>query len=166
MKKMRFILPLAGSLLMGFNMVLADGSTHKTVPGAVVETFNSLYPSLNEVVWEKKSGGFEADFVVNNRSMSMVFRKDGKLIDSKLEITDSELPANVLASLKRDYLDNNYKILYVMKKDSKGIESYEMEITKGRLLYIVRYDKEGNATNKYVINKLDIMNVSNNEGGF
>jgi len=87
----------------------------------------------------------------------MIFRKDGKLIDSKLEIIESELPANVLASLKKAYLDNNYKLLYLMKNDLRGIESYEIEITKGRLLYMVRYDKEGNLR---TINKLEVTTIA------
>jgi hypothetical protein len=164
MKKMMIIIPLAGSLLMGFNIALATGNVNKNIPGAVVEMFNSMYPALKDVVWEKKSGGFEADFVVNNRSMSMVFRKDGKLIDSKVEIEMSELPDKVLAPLKKDYLDNSYKIIYVMKKNTREIESYEIEVMKGRIVYVMRYDKEGNSTNKYVLNKWDIMNNFGCEG--
>jgi len=158
MKKMMFVFPLAGSLLIGLNMAVAGGNSHKKVPGTVVETFNAMYPTSKEVVWEKKSGGFEADFVVNNKSMSLVYRKDGKLIDSKMEISASELPGNVMASLTGDYLKDNFKLLYVMKKDTKGVESYEMEVMKGALVYLVKYDKNGNATYKYTLTQWDVMN--------
>jgi hypothetical protein len=165
MKKLIYIFLLTGSLLLGLNVSEAMDIVHAPIPDKVLEKLNSLYPNLKEpITWKEGGGKYKADFVLNNKSISLVFKKDGEIIDSKVEIEMSELPAKVLAPLKKDYLDNDYKIVYIMKKLVEGVESYEIEVMKGRIVYVMRYDKEGSPTNKFMLRRWDTMNDPSNEG--
>jgi hypothetical protein len=162
-----YIFLLTGSLLMGLNESRAMDVVHTPIPDKVLEKLNSMYPNMKEpITWKEGGGKYKADFVLNNKSISLVFKKDGELIDSKVEIEITELPARVLAPLKKDYLDYDYKTVYIMRKLVEGVESYEVEVMKGRLVYVMRYDKDGTPTNKFMLRRWDTMNDPASEGGF
>ena len=167
MRKLIYFTVVCSILLMGFNIVMAKEVVHGPVPEKVMEKFNAMYPNVKEPVsWSEMGGKHKADFVLNNKSISLIFKKEGELVDSKIEIEESELPAKVLAAVKKEYLDMDYKTVYIMKKLVLTVESYEIEVMKGRLVYVVRYDKEGNTTNKFTLRRWDSMSNPSSEGGF
>ncbi|MDB5273251.1 MAG: hypothetical protein JWO58_1618 [Chitinophagaceae bacterium] len=149
-------------LLMVFMtfQVMANDVNPEKVPAQVKGKFQSLYPHIKEGVdWTKKTSKYQADFIYNDKSVSLLFDKHGELINSKIEIDSTELPPVVFSAIKTSYLNSNYKIMYVMKRWRKREALlYETAIMKGRKIYILRNDETGKMTNEYVIDKIDILN--------
>lgn len=108
-----------------------------------------------------------ASFAQNDSIKSLKKKsKDRKIIESKVEIKESELPSHIQVTLKKNYLDHDYKTLCLMRKDMKGVVLYEIEVMKEGLYYIVQYDDNGITTNLYALDKRSILNNPNSEGGF
>jgi hypothetical protein len=165
MKKLLNLFLISSSLLIGFNDGMANNYFHGSIPEKVREKFKSMFADAKEPIsWSETGGKYRADFVLNNKSISLVFKKDGELIDSKIEIEESELPSAVLDHLKKEYLGKEYKIIYIMRKVVLNIVSYEIEVMKGRIVNVVRYNKEGTITNKYTLRRWDSMNNPLGEG--
>jgi hypothetical protein len=135
------------------------------LPKEVKVKFKSLYPDITEGInWQKKSNKYQADFIFYNKSISLVFHKNGKLLNSRIEIDVTEVPPLVYLNVKNSFIDKNYKILYVIKKSEwrkdfpeGNRDFYEVEVMKGRLMYIVRYSKEGKVLNIFELDKRDIL---------
>jgi hypothetical protein len=135
-----------------------EASKLKSIPNAVINKLNSLYPGANNIKWKRTLFKYQADFVFENKSISFLFNPKGKIINSKIEIDSTSLPSKVLEVLKKEYLNDNYKIIYCMKRTDKEGELYEIEVMKGRGIFIIRYSVSGKLLNKYILQKVDILN--------
>lgn len=130
------------------------------VPENILAKLDSLYPHATQVDWVKKAGHYQADFVYNDKCVSILFKKDGEELYFREEIDAGEIPAPVMESLKKEYLDKGYKMVYVMTRWAKGDyghqKIYEVEVIKGRRLYFARFDSSGKFVSVYEMDKIDI----------
>jgi hypothetical protein len=146
-------------VVMSFG-VMASNYNPEKLPNEVKQKIQSLYPGVEgRVDWTKKMNKYQADFIYNDKSVSLLFDKKGALLNSKIEIDSSEVPIAVLNAIKNNYLKDSYKIVYLMKRWQHGEAIlYETAIMKGRKIYILRNDDSGKLTNEYVVDKIDILN--------
>jgi hypothetical protein len=130
------------------------------LPNDVKEKFHSLYPNItNQVDWKKRFNKYQADFLVNNKNLSILFNKHGDIINSKIEIDTTEVPTIVYDHIRTDYLNKFYKMIYLMKRSGKNETQFEVEVMKGRRKFVVIYNTNGKATNIYELDKRDILNM-------
>ncbi len=101
------------------------------VPAKVQTTFTSAHADAKDVEWEKKGDHFKVEFEVNNMDHDIWYDAEGKVMKSKMEISESQLPASVTTAVKNAYAD--YKIDSVEVIDEDGAKTYEVEIEKGWL---------------------------------
>ena len=74
------------------------------VPSAVSKAFNSKYPGATNVKWGKENAKeYEAEFKLNGTNVSANFGTDGSWVESETVIKESDLPAPVVAALKKNY---------------------------------------------------------------
>jgi hypothetical protein len=104
----------------------------KSMPAAVQKAFEARFPAASQVHWGKESRKeYEAEFLLNGKSVSANFDLNGKWIETESIISKEELPQPVLASILRQYPDAKYKT--VEKVEMPGKTQYEMTlIVKGR----------------------------------
>ena len=101
------------------------------VPDAVTKAFNTKFPGAASVKWGKENAKeYEAEFKLNGRSASANFLVDGSLVETEMEIANTELPAAVVSAVQTKYpgavLIKSYKL-----ETAKGVITYEAEIKNG-----------------------------------
>jgi hypothetical protein len=130
---------LVFSIQIGFatiasGMIVRDGRA----PKEVSEKFISLFPDAENVQWTKEHSLFRADFLYNNQTVSLTFNSEGELLKSISEIFPEQLPPTILEKVKKLY--GEYKTLIVLEMYNKGRIDYEIELMKGSIHYIVKFN--------------------------
>lgn len=96
-------------------------------PAAVKAAFAKAYPTVKKVTFTKEKGGYEAEFVQNGKSMSVVIDARGAINETETEIAVSALPAPV-----RDYVAKHMAGKKIKEAaelvDAEGAKTYEVEI--------------------------------------
>lgn len=117
------------------------------VPKSAKDTFSKLYPKATEVKWDKENQDYEASFKLNGKDMSVIFDKDGKVLETETAIEISQLPKGI-DKYVMDYY-KGYKITGAAKiVKANGEELFEAEITKGKEKKDLFFDKNGKPEKK------------------
>ncbi len=56
-------------------------STSAAVPNDVLEEFNDMYPTADDVKWRTNDGLYEAEFEVGKKNMKATYTPDGDLVE-------------------------------------------------------------------------------------
>lgn len=101
------------------------------VPKAVSDAFAKKFPGATNIKWGKESANeYEAEFMLNGKSVSANFLTDGSWVETETEIGNNELPAAVAATIKAKH--PNAVLLKAYKTETaKGGVTYEAEIKTG-----------------------------------
>src|SRR5438876_6039324 len=94
----------------------------KDVPEPVKSKFYSLYPGVKKVQWRLEDSNYEGEFYQKKKEKSVVFDKDGNLLETETRIAVSSLPKSVRDAVKIDY--PNHKIREAAKIESNGAVTY------------------------------------------
>jgi len=97
------------------------------VPAVVKTSFAKMYPSATNTKWEMEKGNYEAEFKNNGSMMSTVFKPDGTMTESEVEIKASELPVRVQSYVKEHYKGKQIKEGAKITK-ANGEINYEAEV--------------------------------------
>jgi Putative beta-lactamase-inhibitor-like, PepSY-like len=123
MKKLMIMTALAAVFGFAANAQKTDAAK---VPAAVKAAFAKQYPGA-VAKWEKEEGKYEAGFKQNGNTMSALFEANGTMIESEMDIKETDLPATVLAYVKEHY--NGKKIKEGAKiTKADGTVNYEAEV--------------------------------------
>lgn len=126
------------------------------VPKSVKDTFSRLYPKATEVKWNKENQDYEASFNLDGKKMSVIFDKNGKVMETETAIEISQLPKGI-----EKYVMDNYKGFKIIDAakivKANGEELFEAEITKGKEKKDLFFDKNGKPEKK------DVKNENENE---
>lgn len=119
------------------------------VPKSAKDAFSKLYPKATEVKWDKENQGYEASFKLNGKDMSVIFDKDGKVMETETAIEISQLPKGVEKCVMDNY--KGFKISGAAKiVNSKGEVTYEAEVLKGKVKKDLLFDVDGKPEKKDV----------------
>lgn len=99
--------------------------------------------------WDKEGENYEASFEQKGREISIIFDRNGRVLETEREIDKNELPSPVLESLKRDYKD--YKIEEVARIESNGVFTYETELESAEQTLELVFDGQGKLLKKAVL---------------
>lgn len=113
----------------------------KTIPVDVIDAFSMLYPNVKDVNWNLTANDFEANFVQNEKGVSLVFDQSGNLLMVKNKIDHTELPVPVIAKLKAEYRD--WSVQKALLLDITGISSYHFELEKDGETVNVTCNRQG-----------------------
>ena len=117
-------------------------------PPAAKASFAANYPTAQKVKWSvEKPGEFEVDFTLNKVESSALYDANGKLLETEAEVKESELPQAVKATIAKDFA--GYKLDETEKAiDTKGIITYAMEASKGKVKLELSFDTNGKLLSK------------------
>jgi Putative beta-lactamase-inhibitor-like, PepSY-like len=101
------------------------------IPKAITDAFAKQFPGATNIKWGKENAKeYEAEFTLNNKSVSANFLADGSWVETESEISGSEIPGAVTSAVSKKYpgatLLKTYKI-----ETAKGITTYEAEVKNG-----------------------------------
>lgn len=112
----------------------AQSIKERDVPAPVMTSFSQMQPNASKVKWENEDGMYEGSFLTNKKETSLLFSRDGILVQTENEITLAELPAGVL-----DYVSKQYPSAKIEEANKvtgiKGAVSYEVEVADVDLLF-------------------------------
>ena len=126
-------------------------STDK-VPAAVTKSFKEKFPNVEGAKWEmEKTGEYEATFKMNKEEASANFDKDGKWMETEMEIEVSNLPAAVQQTVAKQFADYKIKEAEQTETPEKG-KFYEVEIQKEKVRMEVSFAADGEVMGKKDLN--------------
>jgi hypothetical protein len=111
----------------------------KQVPGVVVTTFQSTYPSASTVQWRKAGNYYVADYNENNNDMYVEYDPSGKVIETGEGVDVSSYPAPLTTYVKTKYKDDKIKKVYRVK-DANGKTIWKGKVKEDYLIF----DENGN----------------------
>lgn len=139
MKKLVVIIALNILSFVSF----AQKTKEQNVPQVIKNTLREKFPNAKEVQWDREQNNYEASFKNNKVDNSILFNANGKVIETEIAITVSQLPKKALQYLNDNF--KNQKVKELAKISTiKGNLIYEAEI-KGKDLF---FDKNGNYLTK------------------
>jgi hypothetical protein len=123
------------------------------IPAAAKAGFTAKFPAAQKVKWSvEKPGEFEVDFTLYKIEQSVLVDPKGNIIETEIEIKESELPQPVKATLTKDFA--GFKLDEIEKStDAKGVVSFEMEAAKGKDKWEVSFDSNGKLHSKEPMKK-------------
>lgn len=134
MKKLIFLLVA----MAGVSFANAQKVSDKEVPTVVKSAVQKKYPNAKELKWEKEKGNYEVGFELAKTDYSVLINASGNILETEVEISIDELPANVKAYVSKHYAGQKIKEAAKIA-DSKGIVTYEAEVNGKDLIF----DKSG-----------------------
>lgn len=114
------------------------------LPAAIEAAFKKAYPkaTINRVLQEKYGGkdAFEVESLDNGKTRDIVYHLDGSVAVVEEQIAAADVPAPVLAAIKKDY--PKATIARYERKMESGATSYEVLI-KGAKAETAEYSPDG-----------------------
>ncbi|RYY10538.1 MAG: hypothetical protein EOO04_36735 [Chitinophagaceae bacterium] len=99
MKRLFFTLTLALSLISMSSFAGDDTIVSETV----IKSFNTNFKSATEVSWTISDNFYKASFMLNGQHVAAFYNCDGQMIGMTRNISSTQLPIALQASLKRSY---------------------------------------------------------------
>lgn len=99
MKRLLFTLA-AAFLLIGMS---SFRSNDDGVAPAALQSFQSSFKSATEVSWSVSNDHYKANFALNGQYVTAYYAFDGKLMGLTRNISSTQLPISLQASLKKDH---------------------------------------------------------------
>ena len=126
---MRSLLSLACFIFLFATIGCSQKITEKDLPAAVKTAFATKFPGATDVKWGKENAKeYEAEFKLNNTSVSANFKTDGSWTETETTIPSSELPAAVTNTVNKKYPGAVYGVTEKIEKPGAKI-LYEVNIT-------------------------------------
>jgi hypothetical protein len=105
MKKKILLLSIAIVSFTAFSFAAATPAGAKDAPATigknVISSFNIEFANASNVQWESNTNFVKAQFTINEMVLSAYFNRNGELIAVTRFISPSQLPLELLSSLKK-----------------------------------------------------------------
>jgi hypothetical protein len=125
--------------------------TGTEIPAAAKSGFAAKFPTAKKVKWSvEKPGEFEVDFTLNNVEQSALVDPKGNILETEIEIKESELPQAVKSTLAKDFAGYK-KDEFTKATDAKGVVAFEMQVNKGKEKLAVEFDANGKLLSKTAV---------------
>jgi len=130
MKTLILVLAIMGFVTGSFaqNLLPAD------VPQAVVKSFTKKNPKVEQVEWSKTGDFYKATFTQDNSGKSVYFDDAGKVKQSEMQVSISQLPTPILK-----YVNDNHPADVVKHSskitDARGKSTYKVKVKDSDLVF-------------------------------
>ena len=133
---------------VAFVLGVSAQKTKEEIPTAAKAGFAAKFPAAQKAKWSiEKPGEFEVDFILNKVEQSALVDTKGNIIETEVEVKESELPQAVKATIAKDFA--GYKLDEITKAtDAKGVVAFEMEAVKGKDKLAIEFDVNGQLLSK------------------
>jgi hypothetical protein len=126
MKKIKII--TIGMILLFTVAMQAQDSSSNEVPESFTIGLLKAYPTASDIEWKKRGTDYKVKFDVGRMEHEIWFNRDGNMVKIEKNITRSEIPANLMEIIKRDY--PTYKIDSVESVEKDGETTFVVELEK------------------------------------
>ena len=84
--------------LVGY--IHAQDIDQRNVPAVVLNAFQLQFPNASDVDWNIRNGNYYVEFEINNKDNDVLLDYRGALIKHKKDLFVSEIPGNVMKTIK------------------------------------------------------------------
>lgn len=128
--------------------ISAQDIRQSEVPSVILNHFQKSFPKAADIDWEIKGNYYEVEFETGflGDDHKILYSRDGKLVRHEEEISKSNLPKTVLASIKR--LFNGYRTDDIKKITEGGKVIYNVELKNYSQEWKVVFDAQGRILQK------------------
>jgi len=131
MKKLVLLLAVAGII----SQTQAQKIKSTNAPAAVTTAFNQAHQTVKKVEWKLKDGNmYEAEYKEGTVEMYSMYDASGNLMNMRMEIASSTLPAPVMSYVKQNYKEDEVKKAYKIT-DASGTVTYKAKVKDMHLLF-------------------------------
>lgn len=118
------------------------------VPSIILNNFQKTFPKASDIDWEIKGNLYEVEFETGfvGDDHKVLYSRDGKLVRHEEEISKSNLPKAVLASIKKSF--NGYRTDDIKKITEGGKVIYNVELKNYSQEWKVVFDAQGKILQK------------------
>jgi hypothetical protein len=135
-----------------FSMIFFSACSQKNPPENVKKEFSQKFAAAKSVKWEsEESNEWEAEFTIDGKKMSASFDSSAVCIDTETEISEKELPAAVLNTLKAEFAGYQKGLIEIY--ESPEIKGFEIALKKGEASIEVILDNAGKVIKKTDVNE-------------
>jgi len=111
----------------------------REVPTVVVSSFQTTYPSVTKVQWQRVGSNYEALYRDNQGDVYVTYDPSGKLIETGQGIVTTSVPEPVTTYVKTKYKGDKLTKVYKVK-DANGVVLYKGKV-KDKYVF---FDSNGN----------------------
>jgi len=128
--------------------ISAQDIRQSEVPSVILNHFQKSFPKAADIDWEIKGNYYEVEFETGflGDDHKILYSRDGKLVRHEEEISKSNLPKTVLASIKRSF--NGYRTDDIKKITEGGKIIYNVELKNYSQEWKVVFDAQGRILQK------------------
>lgn len=128
--------------------ISAQDIRQSEVPSVILNHFQKSFPKAADIDWEIKGNYYEVEFETGflGDDHKILYSRDGKLVRHEEEISKSNLPKTVLASIKRSF--NGYRTDDIKKITEGGKVIYNVELKNYSQEWKVVFDSQGRILQK------------------
>ncbi|WP_411811257.1 PepSY-like domain-containing protein [Chryseobacterium scophthalmum] len=128
--------------------ISAQDIRQSEVPSVILNHFQKSFPKAADIDWEIKGNYYEVEFETGflGDDHKILYSRDGKLVRHEEEISKSNLPKTVLASIKRSF--NGYRTNDIKKITEGGKVIYNVELKNYSQEWKVVFDEQGRILQK------------------
>ena len=123
MKRLIIVLCVALSIHTTFAQKISSDK----VPAAIMNSFYKNFPTIKKAKWEIEKGNYEAEYDENKVEHSALFKADGTLIETEIEIAVNQLPKAITDYVAKDMNGKKIKEASIIT-ETNGKKKYEVEI--------------------------------------
>jgi len=117
-------------MLLISTMAFTACGQKENVPAKVKTAFEQKFPHATNISWDKENATeWEAEFKMDGKEYSANFDANGNWKETEYEISKSEIPAAVKATLDKDF--KGYKIEEAEISETSAGTVYEFQLEKG-----------------------------------
>ena len=138
MKRLLFTMTLALSLISMSSFAGDDTVVSETV----IRSFNTSFKSATEVSWSVSDNFYKASFTLNGQIVSAYYNCDGQMIGMTRNISSTQLPIALQASLKKSYDGYWISDLFEMANDEGTFYYITLEDADSKLVLKSSTDAE------------------------
>ncbi len=111
------------------------------VPKSVILAFKIKYPSINPLFWFQLNDDYEAQFVINEHSVSAEFSKAGKWINTETVLPEEEFNDRIISYVRSYY--PKYELDMVILEESPVGKFFDVTIINEDLDLELIFDENG-----------------------
>ncbi len=127
---------------LSINTLFAQKISIDKVPTSVLKSFQTKFPTIKKAKWEIEKGNYEAEYDEDKIEHSALFKADGTLIETEIEIAVTQLPKAIVDYVTKNMNGKKIKEASIIT-ETNGKKKYEAEV--GGKDYL--FDENGNPLN-------------------
>lgn len=97
------------------------------VPSVAVNTLKAQFPNATDMDWEIFENNYQAEFEVASVDHKALIGAKGKLLKYKYEVNITDLPQEVIQTIKQSYPDEKVDGAHVLKIEDSTFYEVEFE---------------------------------------